>query len=97
MSAPHRKSPVMNTNEAAAYVRRSPNAMKILRHRDKGPDCFQQDGRIYYYVTELDRWLAAGAAADPRSNRDPAPTQIPQCTRRSRSSAAAKTPAKTAA
>lgn len=71
---PHLASPVMNTKQAAAYVHRTPNAMKILRHRRKGPKSFEADGRIYYYVTELDSWLANGAASDSRSNPDLDPT-----------------------
>lgn len=75
-------SPVMTTPEAALYCRRSPNAMKILRHRRKGPKSFKRDGRIYYYRAALDDWLADGAASDSRSNSDLDPTlQAPQLKR----------------
>jgi hypothetical protein len=49
--------------------------MKIMRHRRKGPRSFNLDGRIYYYVHELDAWLAGGAASDSRSNRALDPTR----------------------
>lgn len=75
-------SPVLTIKEAAVYCRRSPNAMKILRHRRKGPDSFLKAGRIYYYRHDLDAWLADGAAADSRSNRDLDPTlQAPRVRR----------------
>jgi hypothetical protein len=83
----------MTTKEAAAYVRRSPNAMKILRHRRKGPDSFERDGRILYYVAELDRWLAAGAATDSRSNRDLDPTAHVPRPRRSQAKTPRRAPA----
>jgi hypothetical protein len=72
-------SPVLTTKEAAVYCRRTPNAMKILRHRRKGPKSFEQGGRIYYYRSALDAWLADGAASDSRSNRELDPTlQAPE-------------------
>lgn len=67
-------SPVLTTKEAAVYCRRTPNAMKILRHRRKGPESFEQGGRIYYYRSACDAWLADGASSDSRSNRELDPT-----------------------
>ena len=52
------KPAVMNIHQAAAYVGRSRQALLNLRHRDRGPKAFKDDGRLYYYVTDLDRWLA---------------------------------------
>ncbi|WP_445520539.1 DNA-binding protein [Streptomyces sp. NEAU-174] len=96
--SPHLASPVMNTKQAAAYVHRTPNAMKILRHRRKGPKSFEQGGRIYYYVAELDRWLAAGAASDSRSNAELDPTtQAPEARPSRRARKLSPAPVKSAA
>lgn len=83
---PH-KPPVLNIKEAAKYLGRTPNALKILRHRRRGPRSFIAAGRIKYYVRDLDDWLAKNAAADSRFNRDLDPMQSAPEPRRTRSAA----------
>jgi hypothetical protein len=71
---PTPESPVLTLAQAASYTGRTKNALKILRHRRRGPKSFLQDGRLYYYRADVDAWLAAGAAADSRHNTSLAPT-----------------------
>lgn len=86
--APHiHEPPVLTLVAAAEYVGRTPNAMKILRHRRRGPASFVQDGRLYYYRCCLDAWLAEGAASDSRFNPALDPTQGAPEPRRTKSAA----------
>ena len=78
------RSPVLPLEDAARYVGRTPNAMRILRHRHRGPKCFLQDGRLMYYVVHLNEWLAEAAAADPRFNPALDPTRVPPQAKRPR-------------
>lgn len=78
------RPPVLPLNKAAAYVGRTPNAMKILKHRHRGPRCFVQDGRLMYYVADLDAWLAEGAAADPGFDPANNPVLVPPQAKRTR-------------
>lgn len=88
--APH--SPVLPLNEAARYVGRTPNALKVMRHRRRGPRGFVHEGRLMYFQADLDAWLAEGAAADPRFNRED-PTCKPVEASRPRRTTARKRPA----
>ncbi|NUW06283.1 helix-turn-helix domain-containing protein [Streptomyces sp. CAI-21] len=76
----------MTLTEAAKYIGRSRSALKTLRHRRRGPRSFLADGRIYYYVADLDAWLAGQASADSRFNPALDPTRAPAQPRRSRRS-----------
>jgi hypothetical protein len=75
------QSDVMTTKEVACYLRKTPNALKIMRHRRVGPRSFKRDGRIYYYAADVRAWLAEGANADSRFNPDLDPTRVPAQTR----------------
>ncbi|WUH94617.1 helix-turn-helix domain-containing protein [Streptomyces sp. NBC_00433] len=77
-------SPLMNNKEAARYLKRTPNALRILRHRRRGPKSFIKDGRIWYFSADLDAWLNEAAQADSRFNPDLDPTRVPAQTRGSR-------------
>lgn len=81
VEAPDTAPPVMNVKEAAAYVRRSPNALRILRHRRRGPRSFICDGLILYYTADLKAWLEQAANADSRFNPALDPTRVPAQTR----------------
>jgi hypothetical protein len=75
---PHSAEPPVKTvAEAAAYVRRSPNALRILRHRRRGPRSFIRDGRVLYYTADLKAWLEEAANADSRFNSALDPTRVP--------------------
>lgn len=90
--APH--SPVKTLKDAAEYVGRTPGALKILRHRRRGPRGFVHEGRLMYFKADLDAWLQAGAAADPRFNGED-PTCRPAEASRPRRTKARKRPAST--
>lgn len=75
------RSPVLPLKDAARYVHRTPNAMKVMRHRGRGPACFLHEGRLMYYVADLDAWLAASAAADTHFNEVSAKRVPPQARR----------------
>ncbi len=75
------ESLVMNINQAAKYVGRSPNALRILRHRRRGPRSFICDGRLAYYPADLKAWLEQAANADSRFNPALDPTRVPAQTR----------------
>lgn len=80
-------SDVMTVKEAACYLRKTPNALHIMRHRRTGPRSFKRDGRIYYYAADVRAWLNEGANADSRFNPDLDPTRVPAQTRGSRAAA----------
>lgn len=77
-------SPVMSNKSAARYLGRTPNALRILRHRRRGPKSFLKDGRIWYFVADLDAWLNEAAQADSRFNPALDPTRVPPQSRGSR-------------
>lgn len=70
-------SPVMNNKAAAKYLGRTANALRILRHRRRGPKSFLKDGQIWYFVADLDDWLNEAAQADSRFNLALDPTRVP--------------------
>jgi hypothetical protein len=75
-------SPVMDNNTAARYLGTTPNALRILRHRRRGPKSFKRNGedksgRILYFKSDLDAWLNEAAQADSRFNPDLDPTRVP--------------------
>lgn len=72
---------VMTTKEVAAFLRKTENALRIMRHRRRGPRSFERDGRIFYYRADVKAWLAEGANADSRFNPDLDPTRVPAQTR----------------
>lgn len=77
-------SPVLNLIEAAAYVRRTPKAMRKLREYRRGPASFKAGGRVMYRITALDAWLAAEEASDSRSNPALDPTRHAAAPRRAK-------------
>lgn len=44
--------------EAAAISKRTPQAMRQLRVKGKGPRFVKVDGRLYVSASELQRWLS---------------------------------------
>jgi hypothetical protein len=50
-------------DEAAAISRRSPNAMRQLRVKGRGPRFIKVDGRLIVTGTELRRWMAGESPA----------------------------------
>lgn len=92
---PH--SPVLPLSEAARYVGRTANALKVMRHRRRGPRGFLQEGRLMYFQADLDAWLHQGAQSDPRWAREHDPALRAPETKRARRASARKRPASTGA
>lgn len=67
--------PVLTLEQAAAYIGRTPKALRGLRERRSGPAGFRAGGRVLYRLAELDRWLAEHEALDSRSNPALDPTR----------------------
>jgi hypothetical protein len=59
----------LTTEEAADIARRSPNAMRKLRLRKKGPKARNVDGRVLYARTDLLAWLETEPAPRPRRRK----------------------------
>lgn len=92
------ESPVLTLRETARYVRRSENALKLLRHKGRGPAGFLQEGRLMYFLADVDAWLASGAASDARYNPAISPTRVPaQASRPRKKKTAPRTTASAAA
>ncbi|BCP11891.1 hypothetical protein MINTM020_39890 [Mycobacterium paraintracellulare] len=53
----------LNKHAAAAYLSRtvpvSPRTLDAWRTADKGPRSHKVAGRVFWYTSELDRWLAS--------------------------------------
>ena len=50
---------IMDTVEAATYLRLSASQLHIWRHRKKGPPYVKLARRVRYRKADLDDWLAA--------------------------------------
>lgn len=66
---------VLTLEQAAAYIGRTPKALRGLRERRSGPAGFRAGGRVMYRIAALDRWLDEHEAQDSRSNPELDPTR----------------------
>lgn len=89
---PPTQSPVMDLDETAAYTRRSKNALRILRHRGRGPRSFLIEGQIHYYRADVEAWIAERASVDKHFNAALDPVKRP-VERRTRKTVPAKSAA----
>ena len=55
MPAPKR-SPYLNTAEAADYLRLRPHTLENMRWQGTGPKFRKHGGRIFYHPKELQKW-----------------------------------------
>ncbi|MEU6768585.1 hypothetical protein ABZ916_39505 [Streptomyces sp. NPDC046853] len=76
-SNPPTQSPVMDLDETSAYTRRSKNALRILRHRGRGPRSFLIEGQIHYYRVDVVDWVAERASLDKHFNAALDPVKRP--------------------
>lgn len=49
---------LLNTNDAARYLKSTPGTLKSWRYQGTGPLCERSGRRVLYDLAELDRWLA---------------------------------------
>jgi hypothetical protein len=61
--------PYLTIEEAAPIARRTPNAMRKLRLRGKGPRVRKIDGRLVIKRTDLLAWLEGETAPTPRRHK----------------------------
>lgn len=58
------QSPYLTSEEAAEYLRTTPQALAQKRARGKGPRAYQPDGsgsRVLYRLADLEEWVESGA------------------------------------
>ena len=58
MTSP-RKSPLMTTAEAAAWLRIKPHTLENMRWRGTGPKFRKHGGRVLYHREEIKAWSGA--------------------------------------
>ncbi|MFB6512887.1 helix-turn-helix domain-containing protein [Streptomyces virginiae] len=59
----------MKTKELAVLIRKSPEAVRQMRHRGEGPVGTRHGRDVLYAVADVERWLAAKTAGDPLAQR----------------------------
>ncbi|MFE7947430.1 helix-turn-helix transcriptional regulator [Streptomyces sp. NPDC057426] len=59
----------VTTRELAALLRKTPGAIKTMRHRGKAPRGFRVGREVLYPTAEVDAWLAARMANDRLAQR----------------------------
>lgn len=59
----------ITTKELAAILRKTPNAVRMMRHRGQGPAGVRVGSEVLYDQQVVDAWLAAKTAADPLAQR----------------------------
>ncbi|MER7174219.1 helix-turn-helix domain-containing protein [Streptomyces mesophilus] len=68
-------SPFFTTRQAAAYLNRPVDTLRVWRHRRFGPPSFRQGRKVMYRIADLDTWIAECESGDSRSNSDLDPLQ----------------------
>lgn len=69
MSETNTASQYMTTKEVAALIRRSPDAVRMMRHRGEGPAGVKVGRFVLYDRKVVTAWIAAKFAADPLAQR----------------------------
>ncbi|MFJ6319668.1 helix-turn-helix domain-containing protein [Streptomyces californicus] len=59
----------LTTNELAAELRMTANAVRIMRHRGQGPAGAKVRGRVLYDRAVVQAWMSARFEADPLAQR----------------------------
>lgn len=72
-SPPTLLADVIDIDEAARITKRTTNALRILRHRDRGPRSWKYGKKIHYYRADVEAWFAEQQAADKHFN----PVEVP--------------------
>jgi hypothetical protein len=48
---------ILNTKEAAEYIRFSASSLNVWRTRNEGPRATNIRGKVFYFKDDLDSWL----------------------------------------
>lgn len=59
---------LLSTREAAGVLNRPEATLRQWRHKDEGPPCFRQRGRVMYRRSALLGWLDAQEKATTRGD-----------------------------
>ncbi|MGW3437038.1 helix-turn-helix domain-containing protein [Streptomyces bacillaris] len=60
---------LMTTREVAALIRKTPHAVRQMRHRGGGPPGFRLGRNTLYRRTAVLKWLEGREQADPLTSR----------------------------
>ncbi|MEV8354663.1 helix-turn-helix domain-containing protein [Streptomyces niveus] len=63
------ESPYMTTKEVAALLRKTPHAVRQMRHRGVGPKGTRYGREVLYLRTVVAAWRAARESNDPLAQR----------------------------
>lgn len=55
-------NPLLNTGEAATYLRLGPQTLNNWRSKGRGPKCVRLGRRVMYRQSDLDAYVEAAAA-----------------------------------
>ncbi|MFC7929131.1 helix-turn-helix transcriptional regulator [Streptomyces cinereoruber] len=69
MSAQTADSPLLTTKDLAEFLKTTPNAVNILRHRGLGPQGFRRGRNVLYRREAVEAWLRAKEAGDRLGQR----------------------------
>jgi predicted DNA-binding transcriptional regulator AlpA len=59
----------MTTKELAAHIRKSPHAIRQMRHRGQAPKGVRVGREVLYDIRDVEQWLSAKAAGDRLAQR----------------------------
>jgi len=62
-------SQYLTTRELALELRKSPDAVRMMRHRGEGPRGVRIGRNVLYATSDVIAWLEAKAAGDPVAQR----------------------------
>jgi hypothetical protein len=70
------ESPYLTVNQLAKRWHKTPNAIRIMRHRRQGPDSFKHRGRVLFEWVVVLAYEEAQMTSDSRTNSDLDPTRF---------------------
>lgn len=53
----------MTTKQVAEYIGSPTATVHSWRHRNVGPDYFRVQGKVFYWRSDIDRWMTEQGAA----------------------------------
>jgi predicted DNA-binding transcriptional regulator AlpA len=69
MSETSTASPYITTKELARILRKSPEAVRMMRYRGEAPQGTRVGREVLYKRSVVEAWMAAKTAADPLAQR----------------------------